>query len=201
MDDRPRPLAVGDLWSRRRRAGSGLVAIAFGGVFLGFMIPALRANWNARAWTPTPCTILHSRVATQESSDDESTLFRAEIRYAYVVGTTRYESARRRFGDPFTNDRRGAIAAVERYAAGSAATCFVDPADPAAAVLDRTLSPVWLAGLLPAAFVVLGLSSLVSAAVHPAGAPRHGSDDSPRHGRSPGPPPADTHIRWSSRRI
>ena len=107
------------------------------------------------------CTIVESRLAAQSPTDPGGeTLYRPEVRYRYRVGPSDFESTRYRFVNAFRNDESGAAAAVRAYPAGATVSCFVDPADPSEAVLDRGFSPLTAVILLPAAFVALGIWSL-----------------------------------------
>jgi hypothetical protein len=154
--------ALRDPTSRWRRVGGGVFLLLFGGIFLYFLVPEIRANLAAAHWTPTSCTILSSAVATEESrdGDERRTLYRLNVRYAYDAAGARHESTRYRFIDPFTDDHAAAQTTAARYAPGAAVPCFADPNDPREAVLDRRLSPFMLIVLLPAAIAGLGLWSL-----------------------------------------
>ena len=149
--------------SRLRRLGGGLLVTAFGGLFLYFLLPEILSNLAAANWTLTPCTILSSRVGSEEThdGDERRTLYRLDVRYSYRSATGRRESTRYRFIDPFTDNRAAVEAAAARYVAGAETTCYVDPDDSANAVLDRRLSPFMLIVLLPAAIAALGLWNLV----------------------------------------
>lgn len=153
--------------SRLRRVGGGLFLVLFGGIFLYFLAPEIVANVAAAGWNTTSCSILSSRVATEESqhAGERETLYRVDVRYSYEVAGHRYESTRYRFIDPFTNGRGSAETAVARNAPGSVVPCYVDPDAPRNAVLDRRLSPFMLIVLLPAAITGLGLWTLAGIGV------------------------------------
>lgn len=153
--------------SPARRVGGGLFLVLFGGVFLYFLVPEIWANLSAANWRETSCTILSSRVGTEESGtgEERTTLYRVEMRYVYEWAASRYESTRYRFIDPYVNDQNAAEAAVARYPPGSVVPCYLDPGDPRQAVLDRRLSPFMLIALLPAAITGLGLWTLAGISV------------------------------------
>lgn len=148
--------------SRGRLLGGSLLFMLFGGVFLYFLLPEILLNFNAARWNHATCTILSARVAQQESREDgvSRTLYRVEVRYAYEAGGNWHESTRYRFVDPYTDNRSAVERTVDSFPAGSIVPCYIDPAHPEQAVLDRRLSPFNLIVLLPAVFVALGLWSM-----------------------------------------
>ena len=154
--------ARGNLYSRWQRTGGGLFALAFGGIFLYFLVPEILAHLAAARWTPASCTILSSGVKRDESRDgaEQRELYRFDVRYSYNTPAGRRESTRYRFIDPFTDNRAAAETAAARYHVGAVVPCYLDPGDSAQAVLDRRLSPFMLIVLVPAAIAGLGLSNL-----------------------------------------
>jgi hypothetical protein len=144
-----------------RRALGALFSIAFGGVFLWFMLPEIVANLAAARWSEGSCTIVTSAAGTQAPTEPAGeTLYRVFVRFTYQVGGRSYESTRYRFVNPFVNDQAKVEAAARAYPVGATVPCFIDPNDATQAVLDRKHSPFALAALLPAAFVALGTWSL-----------------------------------------
>jgi hypothetical protein len=152
--------------SRWRQLGGGLAFLAFGGVFLWFMVPEIAANLEAARWTPSRCRILSSGVATQVSEysgePPERTLYKVDVSYTYDTPEGPRQSTRYRFIDPYSDNRTAAESAAARYAPGTVAPCYVDPDDPAQAVLDRRLSPFMLVALVPGAIAALGLVELAT---------------------------------------
>lgn len=155
--------AYRDPASQWRGAAGGLVLVMFGGVFLYFLVPEIWASLTASRWAATPCTILSSRVETAESGEgiDRQTLYRLEVRYRYEASAGRHESTRYRFANPYTENRAAAETGAATYSPGAVVTCYVDPADPQQAVLDRQMSPLMLLALLPAAIAGAGLWTLI----------------------------------------
>jgi hypothetical protein len=147
--------------SPARRTLGALFSIAFGGVFLYFMLPEIVANLAAAKWSEGSCTIVTSAAGTQRPTEPAGeTLYRVFVRFTYRVGDRSYESTRYRFVNPFVNDQAKVEAVARDYPVGATVPCFIDPDDAAQAVLDRSFSPFALAALLPAAFVALGAWSL-----------------------------------------
>jgi hypothetical protein len=115
------------------------VAVGTGiGYFLSFR-PIYRA-YQARSWTAADCEVISSRVV---SSDDTS---RPDIRYRYYVNDRPYVSDRYNFIPGSTSDST-VPDTVERYPAGRRFQCFVDPADPTEAVINREVTGWYYFGL------------------------------------------------------
>jgi hypothetical protein len=93
-------------------------------------------------------------------SGDDGTTYKVEVEYRYSVGGESYTSRRYSFMDIASNLRGGKEAAVQRYRPGSQAECFVNPRRPAEAVLNRGLTADALFGLLPLAFVAVGVGGI-----------------------------------------
>lgn len=147
--------------SPTRRALGSLFCIAFGGVFLWFMVPEIAANLAAANWTESTCTIVSSGTGTQRPTEPAGEpLYRVEVTYTYRVAAQLYQSTRYRFVNPYVNDRARVEAAARDFPIGATVPCFIASDDPEEAVLDRSFSPFALAALLPAAFVALGVWSL-----------------------------------------
>lgn len=113
----------------------------------------------SRSWTERRCTVLSSQVT--EVSDSDGSTYKVDIRYTWSTDGIAHQSNRYDFmiGSSSGRDRKQAI--VDRYPPGAEVPCWVDPADPAEAVLSRGLSPVYLIGLLPLLFFAVGAAGLV----------------------------------------
>lgn len=131
------------------------------GVFIPFFaLPAWRTV-EARSWVATPCTILHSEVRAHPG--DDSTTYSVDVLYAYRVGGREVKSSRYNFSAGSTSGLEAKQKVIARYPEGSAAICYVDPADPTRAVLERGLSrDLWI-GLLPLIFVAVGAGGIAFA--------------------------------------
>jgi hypothetical protein len=126
-------------------AGLGFTAV--------FAVPAWRVV-QARSWDPVPCEILESHVASH--SGDDGTTYSVEIRYRYEVWGATYEGDRYTFLGGSSSGYEGKREVVERFPAGSEATCWVNPEDPADAVFERGFTWIYLVGLFPLIFVAVG---------------------------------------------
>ena len=131
------------------------------GVFLmARALPDIRA---AAAWTETPCTVLES---LSESGGNGN--WRLRVRYRYETGGRTHESRRWTWDDTDESCLVDGIAKrdelLARYAPGAAATCWVDPADPARASLERASVGGSLAAIaFCSLFVLVGLGIAASA--------------------------------------
>lgn len=153
--------------SRPLSTGQGLkkdwTGVLFGGVFaavgLGLLVfwflPALTKTLDAQGWTQTPCTVISSGVKSH--SGKKGTTYSVNIFYRYAVGEKEFKSNRYRVMSGSSSGRTGKEAVVARYPAGSQQVCFVNPRNPAEAVLQP--APGWemVFGLLPLIFAGVGL--------------------------------------------
>jgi len=154
--------------SRTKSTKAGhLTMAAFFGVFLlvgcgvtypVFVRPVLKIL-AARSWTEVPCEIVSSRVKT--NSDSDGNTYRVDVVYRYTYQSRTYTSNRYHFMTGSSSGYEGKAAAVRKFPAGSQATCYVDPAAPAEAVLDRNAAgDLWI-GLIPLVFVAVGAGGLI----------------------------------------
>jgi hypothetical protein len=128
---------------------------------LGFWATTVRpllAIVSALSWREASCVVLTSQVA--ESAGSRSTTYKVDILYSYSVDGRSYQSNRYRFGDFFSSGREGKEEIVARFPPGTRTACWVDPADPAKAVIDRGFSPVYFAGLFPLLFFAVGAGGI-----------------------------------------
>lgn len=134
-------------------SGRSGCAIAFGAVFLGVFVVVgsltgffmsaqpLYRIYVSRGWTPTACEVVSSRVV---HSDDTA---RPDIVYRYTIGGRQYTANRYNFMPGTTSDKT-VPAVVARLSPGTKFECYVDPADPTNAVIDRTPTIWYGMGLL-----------------------------------------------------
>jgi hypothetical protein len=151
-----------------KRGGAGLAL--FGGFFavVGFaalipifILPVFHSI-QALRWREVPCTILQSQVVSHHS-DKGGPTYSIKISFKYDVGNAHYVGSRYNFslGSSSGFDYRQAI--VRRLHRGVRTVCYVDPADPADAVIDRGLSRDLWFGLLPLLFAIIGVAIIVFA--------------------------------------
>ncbi len=134
----------------------GLVFLIAGvGSFYAVMIAPLFTTIKAQSWNQAQATILSSDVIT--SRGNKSTTYRADIKFQYEYQNVVYKS------ETWNTDwatssgsKSGAEATVKRYPAGSNHPCYVNPNDPAQAVLDRSYQVSNLFGLFTLLFIIIG---------------------------------------------
>jgi len=132
----------------------GLFAV-IGGVAGYFLWRPLMMVQAAKGWPAQPCTVISSRVQTHSGSD--STTYSVDILYAYEVNGREYKSNRYKFMGGSSSGWASKAAIVQRYREGSKAVCYVNPADPTEAVLERGYTAdIWL-GAIPLVFITVGL--------------------------------------------
>ena len=137
-----------------------MFAILGGVIFFFVTVRPLSKILSARQWAAVPCTIISSEVKSH--SGNHGSTYSVNIFYDYVLNDREYKANRYDFLGGSSSGFSGKQAIVARYPAGSKALCYVNPADPAEAVLERSFTPVMWVGLLPLAFVLLGLAGVVS---------------------------------------
>lgn len=123
-------------------------------------------------WAKTPCAIVTSQVDVSRPGSKESTPASKEekfvagsrfvpmVRYAYRYNGTTHHSTRIWFIRPAFNTLREAEGVVERYPKGRESVCYVNPAYPAFAVLERGFKPDLLIALVPLGLAIGGLIGL-----------------------------------------
>jgi hypothetical protein len=99
-----------------------------------FFIP-LRKVRRARSWRKIPCVIVCSSVNEDET---DSGLYRILVTYQYDVAGHDYSSSRYSFSpSSATSGYRGKKRIADRLARGRTTFCYVDPANPHDAVIER----------------------------------------------------------------
>ncbi|MEO6788163.1 MAG: DUF3592 domain-containing protein [Chthoniobacteraceae bacterium] len=141
-------------------AGKGCATALFG-VFaimgLAFLVFIAKAGWDtvrAYSWTKTDCVIESS--AMREKGDDTEFV----VRYSYRFAGRNYTGTRFTAGMSPSMNAVSAQRAVQRYAAGRPAYCYVNASAPEESVLER--SSLWMLcfGLIPLTFLVIGVAGV-----------------------------------------
>jgi hypothetical protein len=122
-----------------------------------FLMGPVRHAIAARWWLAQECKILRSEVmrhATSKGSDTYSPV----ILYSYAVDDHEHRADTYSFFEYSTSGWASAQRITSRYRPGSTVSCYVNPADPDNATLNRDPSLGWLIGLLPFALLAGGLA-------------------------------------------
>ncbi|HYG62253.1 MAG TPA: DUF3592 domain-containing protein, partial [Thermoanaerobaculia bacterium] len=148
--------------------GCGCWAMSLGFLLVGgllvyffFVRPAQRIL-EARSWQPVSCTIVESHV--QEHSGDDGSTYSVAVAFTYSVGDAEYRSDRYKFMGGSSSGYDSKARVVASLPPGTRTTCWVNPADPTDAVVNRGFTPDLLVGLIPMVFALAGLTGVISLA-------------------------------------
>lgn len=98
--------------------------------------------WMLQSWNEVPATVLATELKTHEDTDGSKS-YEATVRYAYSVGPRHFIGTRLgafEGSDNFGNYQRDWHRRLKRARErGETVVCYVNPADPADALLDRGL--------------------------------------------------------------
>ncbi len=151
-----RPIGVAS-----RLAGSlfFLVFLGMGLLFCVFIGREFYLNAQARAWQPAECLILESGVK-EEAGREAAYAF--AVRYEYQWRGRTYSSEKCARQKASFSDFSKAQALADTYKLDTKATCYVNPANPSEALLQRPSLWIGLTVLLPLVFVAVGLIGVVA---------------------------------------
>lgn len=116
-------------------------------LYAGAVLPLFRF-YASHQWAAVPCTIMASGLKS-----DGGRSYTEDVVYAYEVAGKTYQGNRyglvQSWHSRITERKRIEADLVTRYPPGSRATCYVNPDNPAEAILHRHLNPVgfWYAPL------------------------------------------------------
>jgi hypothetical protein len=117
---------------------------------------------SARQWQSASCEIISSRVQAHQGTDGST--YRVDVTYRYFVNDRGLVGNRYQFMDWSTSGTRGKAAIVARLRPGTRTECWVNPANPGDAVIERGLTAeVWF-GLIPLLFTIIGGAGMYFAA-------------------------------------
>jgi hypothetical protein len=160
------PLKIPSSLDRRAAiVGLGLIAtlLLAGAVLLNYFyyLRPLQRSRAAQAWTPAPCRIIQCQITTLVSHGSHghtSTTYNLTLAYAYLLGDRTYQSGDYDFTLGSTSDYNWWAGGASRFKPGTLATCYVNPQNPAQAVLVRDFdhNPVML--MLPLGLAAAGLA-------------------------------------------
>jgi len=142
--------------STSRALGCIFLPFLLGGLFfLAVMVRLLIAAASTYTWEAVPCHIISSDV---RGNDNPYHPWFAFLRYAAPGGESERNS---RLFETYTE----AIRYRRRWPAGSDATCYADPSNPAGALLERKGSQLYLSLFLPVPliFILLGAAGFYGA--------------------------------------
>lgn len=135
----------------------GLALAGCGALFTALLGIAWQKAEQTHRWEPTPARVLSSVVKAVQATPNSPTKFEVMIRYEYTwQGKTLVSERIRRLNSPKA-DLELAEALREQYTKGQTTTCYVNPDDPAFAILKQDSRAPLYAIWFPLLFVVGGL--------------------------------------------
>ena len=143
--------------------GLGLVIAMIGGMFCFWMARAYLRVKAVDAWPEAHCMMLKSEVVEFRPVPNVAPRYRLDVDYFYTFNDKTYHSGKVRSRVRVTTDRKKAEDWQSAHEAGSESVCFVNPADPADAILEKESKAVGYTIWFPALFVVGGLGMAVQA--------------------------------------
>jgi hypothetical protein len=124
---------------RRGVMARGLFLIVLGLGCYGFFFGLpLSRGLRSLGWRPTRCVVQSGQVrSTTHHGAISITIYRPDVIYQYEVNGVSYRANTYNASDVGSPWYYGARGVVRHHAPGLQTTCFVDPADPSAAVMAR----------------------------------------------------------------
>jgi len=153
-------MKAGSSMGTQRAGGRGLFLVctlfvaAGSGIFAILSAIPLWHWFSAQGWETVPCDIVRSEVM----ASTEGNAYRIDIEYTYAWAGESFSGDRYNFFSPATGDLLSKQLVVDGYPPGAQMTCYVDPADPGNAVLNRDFSPTYLIGCFGLIFVFAALA-------------------------------------------
>ena len=116
---------------------TGVALIAIGVWILLSNARSASVAQEAKSWTKTPCRIVAAELVSQTGSDQP--VYRTDFTYAYQVDGKNYVGKR---DSVLTTYSKHSVAQdrLRALPVGAEAVCYVNPNDPADAILDRSVS-------------------------------------------------------------
>jgi hypothetical protein len=110
-----------------------------GVVIQAFFIPTVLRGRAAQSWPTEPCVISHARVASHTSNGNHGshTTYSVEVLYHYHHDGKRFGSSRYAISNSSSGDYNSASRQAENLRRQRNTECYVNPLDPADAVLSR----------------------------------------------------------------
>ncbi len=142
----------------------GLAVAAMGGLFTALMWGSYQRAANQRSWPRVEAVVLSSEVEEYQHDEFSPKEYRLEILYGYEwegeAMTGEKLTAR---GSSPSKDRAKIAGEAKDFPAGAKVTAYVNPADPASAILKPDSKAAGYSIWFPLLFVVGGLGIVVRA--------------------------------------
>jgi hypothetical protein len=139
-----------------RRFAAGLLMGVGLVLLVVFLAGPVRQAIAARRWRTQECRILRSKVR-RYSNGSGGDRYSPEILYSFTVNGDEHRCDTHSLFEYSGSGWAEAQRIANGYRAGSTVACYVNPADPDDATLDRDPSFGWLVGLVPLGMLLWGV--------------------------------------------
>jgi hypothetical protein len=130
-----------------------LVFFAMGMLFEVTLVREIARNVVSRGWPEVSCTILESSV---RDDSRQSNPYRFAVKYQYIYEGITWQSKQYQFQNTNFDDYQAAQKLVNAYPVGASAVCYVNPKNPAEAILRHTSMVSAFFIIIPTIFVLIG---------------------------------------------
>jgi len=134
-----------------------LVFFLMGSLFIGLIVRDFGGAVMQRSWRQVPCRIVTSSVV-DESRGDPAYAF--TVQYTYECDGRQYQGSVYKRGYSTSNTYSEAEEIARQFPVGREAVCYVDPDNPATAVLQRSSLLFGAMILVPGIFVLIGAGGI-----------------------------------------
>lgn len=138
-------------------AGMGLFLAFAGAVFTFGLWWAWQKSEQTRHWTPVPCRILHSKIASEKPTPNSNPVYRVELQYEFTYEGKVMKGDHIQRVDKDTVHEETARDRLLAYPAGLETTCYVNPTNPEETVLQHGTRAALYSIWFPMLFVAGGL--------------------------------------------
>lgn len=150
---------------RKRHAKQTYVSytifIIFGlAMFYHFSFQPLREWYSAQSWVETPCQIVSAELGSRQGK--KNNLYSVNIVYQYTYEGKEYRSDIYSILTKASSDRTSRQAVIDKYINNTKPICYVNPAMPEKAVLNREFSNEYVTSFAPLLFVLFGCVGILS---------------------------------------
>ena len=138
----------------------GLVIAAMGSFFCLALMKGFNHARETHSWVETPCQIVNSQVIEHRPTPNSPMSYIPKIEFTYSYEGTDYSGDKIKRVDGPTNHREKADDTVATWPKGKS-VCFVNPKDPATAILKQSTRAPGYSMWFPGLFIVGGLGIVV----------------------------------------
>lgn len=134
----------------------GLFLAAAGVLFSAVLWRSYQRAMETRAWVETPCRIVSSIVLSDHPTPHSPLAYRLGLQYAYEFKGTPHLGTKVRRVEGQTPHKDKIEALAVEYPSGRETLCFVNPAEPAEAILQHATKAALYSIWFPLLFVLGG---------------------------------------------